>query len=90
VYRLYFNHFMPVTKLVKTEHHGSRVKKVYDAPKTPFQRILDSPTVSEKVKARLRSGHKKLDVVQLKKELDQQLAALNPTPRWQHSYVTPR
>jgi hypothetical protein len=90
VYRLYLNHFLPVTKLLKTEHHGSRVKKIYDAPKTPYQRVLDSPTVSEQAKAKLRREHAKLDVVQLKRELDQRLAELKPTPRWQYSYVTPR
>lgn len=35
-YGLYFNHFLPVTKLLRTERHGSRVKKIYDAPKTPY------------------------------------------------------
>lgn len=85
VYRLYFNHFLPLTKLVKTEHHGSRVKKIYDAPQTPYQRVLDSPDVDLKVKAKLRREHKKLDVVQLKRDLDSQLAALKPTARWQLS-----
>ncbi len=90
VYRLYLNHFLPVTKLLKTEHHGSRVKKIYDAPQTPYPRVLDAPTVSEQAKAKLRREHAKLDVVHLKRELDQRLADLKPTPRWQHSYVTPR
>jgi hypothetical protein len=90
VYRLYFNHFLPVTKLLKTEHHGSRIKKIYAAPKTPYQRVLDSPAVSEKVKAQLRREQSQLDGVQLKRELDQRLAELKPSPRWPHSYVTPR
>ncbi len=85
VYRLYFNHFLPLTKLVKTEHHGSRVKKIYDAPKTPYQRVLDSPHITAEVKAKLRREHKKLDVVLLKRELDQRLAELKPTARWQLS-----
>jgi hypothetical protein len=85
VYRLYLNHFLPVTKLLQTEHHGSRVKKSYDAPKTPYQRVLDSPTVSQEVKAKLRREHAKLDVVQLKRALDHLLAELTPTSRWQHS-----
>jgi hypothetical protein len=82
VYRLYFNHFLPVTKLIQTEHHGSRVKKIYDAPKTPYQRVLDSPDVSDEVKAKLRHEHEKLDVVQLKRQLDQLLAELKPTRQW--------
>ncbi len=76
VYRLYVNHFLPVTKLEKKVRVGSRVKKVYDAPKTPFQRLLDSPQVSESVKAKLRAVHASLDVVKLKQQLDQMVDAL--------------
>ncbi len=82
VYRLYFNHFLPLTKLVKTEHQGSHVKKIYDEPKTPYQRVLDSPLVSKPAKAKLRKEHAKLDVVKLKRQLDQLLAALKPTRQW--------
>lgn len=80
--RLYFNHFLPMTKLIQTEHHGSRVKKIYDAPKTPYQRVLDSPEVSEEAKTKLRREHAQLDVVQLKRQLDQLLAELKPTKQW--------
>ena len=82
VYRLYFNHFLPVTKLLKTEHHGSHVKKIYDAPKTPYQRVLDSPDVSKQVKAKLCREHAQLDVVKLKQEIDRLLTALKPTRQW--------
>ncbi len=82
VYRLYFNHFLPLTKLLRTEYHGSRVKKIYDAPKTPYQRVLESPRVSAESKAKLRREHATLDVVQLKRELDQRLTELKPTRRW--------
>ena len=79
VYRLYFNHFLPLTKLLRTEHHGSRVKKIYDAPKTPYQRVVDSPDVSSPAKAKLRREHAQLDVVKLKQEIDRRLAELKPT-----------
>lgn len=82
VYCLYFNHFLPVTKLVKTERHGSRVKKIYDEPKTPYQRVLDAPDVSEDVKTKLRRAHAKLDVAVLKRQVDELLAALKPTRQW--------
>lgn len=77
VYRLYINHFLPVTKLQtespfrKKVREASRVKKVYDAPKTPYQRVLDSTEVSQSVKAKLRTEHVTLDVVKLKKQIDQ-------------------
>ncbi len=82
VYRLYFNHFLPLTKLVKTEHRGSHIKKIYAAPKTPYQRVLDSPDVEPQVKAKLRRDHAQLDVVKLKRQLDQLLEQLKPTKRW--------
>jgi hypothetical protein len=82
VHRLYFNHFLPVTKLIQTEHHGSRVKKIYDAPQTPYQRVIDSAEVSDQAKAKLRREHAKLDVVQLKRQLDQRLTELKPTRQW--------
>lgn len=82
VHRLYFNHFMPVTKLVATERHGSRLKKKYDPLKTPYQRVLDAPEVSPKAKAKLRREHARLDVVELKAEWNKRLNTLKPTPLW--------
>lgn len=40
--RLFMNLFMPSMKLLKKERIGSRLKRVYDAPKTPFERVLNS------------------------------------------------
>lgn len=82
VHRLYFNHFIPITKLLKTERHGSRLKKIYDKPKTPYQRVLDAPEVRAPVKAKLRREHAALDVVVLKQEWNRRLAELKPTPQW--------
>ena len=82
IHHLYFNHFIPLTKLVTTERHGSRLKKIYDKPKTPHQRVLDSPDVDETCKKKLRREHAKLDVVAVKQEWDRRLTALKPTPQW--------
>ena len=82
VHRLYFNHFIPVTKLIATERRGSRLTKKYDALKTPYQRVLDAPEVSAKAKAKLRREHARLDVVVLKAEWNTRLNDLKPTPQW--------
>lgn len=82
VYRLYVNHFLPVQKLVSKVQQGSRVKKIYDDPKTPYQRVLDSSQVSEEAKERLRAVHAQLDVVQLRQQIDQMLDALIPSRQW--------
>ena len=79
VYRLYVNHFLPVQKLISKTREGSKVKKVYDAPQTPYQRVLDSPTVSADAKRKLRAVHQTLDLVDLKQRLDQLADALRPS-----------
>ncbi len=66
----YLNFFVPVMKLDHKERHGSRVKRVYDEPQTPYARALASPDVSAKDKARLRATYQQLDVVTLKHQID--------------------
>jgi transposase InsO family protein len=39
---LFMNLFLPSMKLQKKQRIGSKFKRVYDKPKTPFQRVLDS------------------------------------------------
>jgi hypothetical protein len=82
VYRLYVNHFIPVTKLVAKVREGNKVKRVFDEPKTPYQRVLDSPQVSDTDKRKLRALHAKLDVVQLKRQIDEMMEALTPSKAW--------
>lgn len=74
VYREYVNFFLPVTKLVSKERYGNRVKKHYDDPKTPYQRLLDSSgssDVGQAVKCKLRQRYAELDLVTLKNEIDE-------------------
>jgi hypothetical protein len=82
VYRLYVNHFLPVQKLVSKVRDGSRVKKIYDDPKTPYQRVLDSDQVSKEAKRKLQAIHAKLDVVELRRQLDKLLEQMNPSQQW--------
>ncbi len=77
--RLYTNHFLPVTKLIAKRREGSRLIKVFDTPKTPYQRMLDSPDVSAAQKTALKKEHATLDVVRLKKQIDAALDALKPS-----------
>ena len=53
VLRLYVNFFQPVMKLVSKQRVGAKVRKKYDAAKTPFRRILDVPEASDETKTRL-------------------------------------
>jgi len=40
--RLFLNLFMPSMKLLRKERIGSKVKRVYDNPQTPFERVIAS------------------------------------------------
>jgi hypothetical protein len=75
-YSLYHNYFLPVVKLQEKKRIGSRVQRIFDAPATPFARLLASPDVSEADKRKLRATYAKLDVVQLKREIDELSAKL--------------
>jgi hypothetical protein len=68
--RLYYNFFLPNMKLIRKERRGSRVTKKHDLPKTPYQRLLESPAISLEQKNRLRQTYQELNVVKLKREID--------------------
>lgn len=38
----YFNFFIPSVKLISKTRVGSKIKKIHDKPKTPFQRLIES------------------------------------------------
>jgi hypothetical protein len=40
--RIFQNYFQPSVKLIKKIRTGSKIKKIYDSPKTPFQRLIAS------------------------------------------------
>jgi hypothetical protein len=82
VYRLYVNHFLPVMKFVTKVREGRRVKKVYDAPRTPYQRVIESAWIDVEAKTRLQVIHEALDVVLLRRQLDGMLDALKPSSAW--------
>jgi hypothetical protein len=58
---LYQNHFNPTMKLKEKIKVGSRYKKNYDSPKTPYQRLLDSEHITDDVKLALRQKHQGLN-----------------------------
>ncbi len=58
------------------DERGRTIKKVYEKAKTPYQRILECPDVSENVKKGLREQQGRLSLVELKKRLDELLVKL--------------
>jgi hypothetical protein len=67
--RLYTNYFLPVTKLIRKDRIGSKVKKTYDTFRTPYHRMLASPELSKTNKKKLRETYATLNPAQLKRNI---------------------
>ena len=53
-WRLYHNFYGASMKLTAKQRDGAKVKKKYDTPKTPYQRVMESPTISDYSKRGLK------------------------------------
>lgn len=68
--RLLTNHFGPQQKLVAKVRTGAKVTKTYDAPATPFQRVLaDTGTVTKATKARLKRENRPLNPAAIQRQI---------------------
>jgi hypothetical protein len=63
--RLFQNLFLPSVKLTRKERIGSRLRRHYEAPQTPFQRVAASLTADSERLAELRRLRETLDPFQL-------------------------
>jgi len=66
-WRFFLNYFIPSFKLIKKERVGSKIIKKFDAPKTPYQRLLESTYIKPKVKKQLTNTFVTLDPFHLQK-----------------------
>lgn len=69
VLREHTNFFMPSVKLVSKERDGAKVRKRYDTPTTPYDRVLASPDVSDAAKRRLAKRYERLNPAALKRKI---------------------
>ena len=66
---LLVNFFYPSMKLMTKTRTGSKVRRSYDDPQTPYHRMLASESVSDEVKTRLKQQYATLNPVALKRKL---------------------
>lgn len=59
--RLWMNLYLPSVKLLKKVRVGSKVRRVYDGPRTPFERVQACPQADREQVARLEELRKRLD-----------------------------
>jgi len=77
--RLYKNFLQPVMKLVSKERIGGSLKRKYDIPRTPYQRLMDSGQISEQTRKQLETVYLSLNPAQLKRSIDAKLDKLYHT-----------
>ena len=75
----YGNFFLPTMKLKEKVRVGSKVKRIYDDPRTPYARTLASDLVAEEDKAQLREVYSHLDLLALRQRIDELLDQLLAT-----------
>lgn len=77
IYRneLYYllNFFIASTKLISKKRYGSKIKKIHDKPKTPFERLCDTIYIDEEKKLELNRLRNKLNPFELQKRIKEKL-----------------
>ena len=71
--RLWLNLFLPSVKLVKKVRVGSKVRRVYDAARTPFERVKACKQADPQRVAALDELRKRLDPFQLSSRIERKL-----------------
>lgn len=70
------NHFTPVMKRIEKQRIGSKVRKKYDTPATPCDRLLNCTKVSEEIKDQLRVTRAALDPMDLAADIEARLGMI--------------
>jgi len=83
--RLFQNLFLPSVKLVRKERVGARVRRRYDAPRTPLERVLACSEIRPEVAAQLQRQRDRLDPFALARAIDQQLERIYALANSRHS-----
>ena len=74
--RLYKNFFHPVMKLIKKERVAGHIKRKYDTPKTPYQRLLELGILTTEKEKELKILYDSLNPAQLKRTIEAKTQAL--------------
>ena len=71
---LLLNFFVPQFKLKSKVRIQAKIRKTYDAPRTPYERVLADPRVTDSVKRTLREKYQTLNYFDLRAQREELLA----------------
>ena len=80
-WRWMMNLFQPSVKLLRKERIGSRVRRVYDAPTTPLDRLLQDEHADTGCLAKLVALRKRLDPFELSNRIQHKIDRVHQTAR---------
>ena len=81
--RFYINFFQSSKRCVAKIREGSRVKRVYDIPKTPYERLMERDDVPQETKEELTKIYLSLNPVDLLIEIHKTLELLGIHGGWE-------
>ena len=82
--RLYKNFFQPTLKLIEKKRigkHQQKIKKIYDQPKTPYERVLNCSEIPDTKKEELRKIYLTLNPAALRRTIITKLNRLRQLTR---------
>ncbi len=78
--RLFLNYFQPSVKLIERHRIGSRIRRKYDAPKTPFERLIELGALTSAQIAAMQAERDRLDPFALSASIESKVAAILRIP----------
>jgi hypothetical protein len=78
--RLLLNYFQPSVKLVERNRIGSRERRKYDRPRTPFERLIELGALSPEQIAAMQAERDRLDPFALSAAIESKVAAILRIP----------
>ena len=79
-WRIFHNFFCPSVKLLAKERVGSKTIKRHDTPKTPYQRLMESPGIPQATKRQLSEQLQELNPFELRKAMERKLHKIFQLP----------
>ena len=71
--RWFQNFFQPSVKMLKKVRVGSKLKRIYDSPKTPFQRVCECKESDLKKVKQLKELFSSLDPFELSQGIEEKI-----------------
>lgn len=79
------NLFLPSVKLLRKQRVGSKVRRYYDRPRTPLERVIACSQANPLVVVRLKALRDQLDPFALSRSVDVQLERIHALANHRHS-----